>query len=117
MTRPQGSQGRTAKILREMRTGAEYRESLRDGRKVWVVGEGLIDDVTVHPATRAMVDEYVAWYDRHSDPAWQHALLAPPGAGDARRARVGLFPCGARPPTCARWAAATPPRSSSRPAT
>lgn len=49
-----------------MRTGAEYREALRDGRRVWVMGEGLIDDVTVHPATRAMVDEYAAWYDLSS---------------------------------------------------
>ena len=54
-----------------MRTGAEYREALRDGRRVWVIGEGLVEDVTVHPATRATVDEYVAWYDRHFDPAWQ----------------------------------------------
>ena len=46
-----------------MRTGAEYRAALRDGRRVWVLGEGLIEDVTSHPATRAMVDEYVAWYD------------------------------------------------------
>jgi aromatic ring hydroxylase len=60
-----------------MRTGAEYREALRDGRRVWVMGEGLIDDVTVHPATRAIVDEYVAWHDRHSDPEWQDVLLAP----------------------------------------
>ncbi len=58
-----------------LRTGAEYRESLRDGRKVWVLGEGAVDDVTTHPATRAMVDEYVAWYDRHFDPAWQDTLL------------------------------------------
>jgi aromatic ring hydroxylase len=63
-----------------MRTGANYRESLRDGRKVWVMGEGEVDDVTTHPATRAMVDEYVAWYDRHLDPAWQDLLLAPPDA-------------------------------------
>lgn len=62
-----------------MRTGSEYREALRDGRRVWVVGEGLIEDVTVHPATRAMVDEYVAWYDRHFDPAWQDAVMTPPG--------------------------------------
>jgi aromatic ring hydroxylase len=54
-----------------MRTGAEYREALRDGRRVWVIGEGLIDDVTVHPATRATVDEYAAWYDRHFDPEWR----------------------------------------------
>jgi 4-hydroxyphenylacetate 3-monooxygenase len=68
-----------------MRTGAEYREALRDGRRVWIMGEGLVEDVTVHPATRAMVDEYVAWYDRHFDPAWQDVVLSAPDA-DGRRA-------------------------------
>jgi aromatic ring hydroxylase len=63
-----------------MRTGAEYREALRDGRNVWVLGEGPIDDVTVHPATRAVVEEYVAWYDRHFDAKWQDTLLTPPNA-------------------------------------
>src|ERR1700740_2935430 len=58
-----------------MRTGAEYRAALCDGRRVWVMGEGLIDDVTTHPATRAMVDEYVAWYDRLSDPVWTPVVL------------------------------------------
>jgi 4-hydroxyphenylacetate 3-monooxygenase len=67
-----------------MRTGAEYREALRDGRRVWVMGEGLVEDVTLHPATRAMVEEYVAWYDRHHDPAWQDVVLAPPGPGGER---------------------------------
>jgi aromatic ring hydroxylase len=62
-----------------MRTGAEYRKALQDGRRVWIVGEGRIDDVTVHPATRAMVDEYVAWHDRHFDPAWRDVLLGPAG--------------------------------------
>jgi aromatic ring hydroxylase len=65
-----------------MRTGAEYREALRDGRRVWVMGEGLIDDVTTHPATRAMVDEYAAWYERHADPAWTDTVLAAPAAGE-----------------------------------
>ena len=60
-----------------MRTGAEYKESLRDGRDVWVLGEGSVADVTTHPATAAMVDEYVAWYDRHFDPEWQDVLLTP----------------------------------------
>jgi aromatic ring hydroxylase len=58
-----------------LRTGNEYREALRDGRDVWVVGEGRIDDVTTHPATRAMVDEYVAWYDRQNDPAWADLIF------------------------------------------
>ena len=67
-----------------MRTGGEYRDALRDGRRIWVVGEGLIEDVTVHPATRAMVDEYAAWYDRHHDPEWREVLLTPPDASGAR---------------------------------
>src|SRR5262245_63963613 len=67
-----------------MRTGTDYRKSLRDGRRVWILGEGLIDDVTTHPATRATVDEYVAWYDRHDDPAWREVLLTPPDARGKR---------------------------------
>ena len=68
-----------------MRTGAEYRESLRDGRNVWVMGEGPVDDVTTHPATAAMVEEYVAWYDRHFDPDWQDVLLTEAGVNGTRR--------------------------------
>jgi len=67
-----------------MRTGAEYRHALRDGRKVWVVGEGWIDDVAEHPATRGVVDEYVAWYDRHFDSDCQDVVLTPPDAGAER---------------------------------
>ena len=67
-----------------MRTGAEYREALHDGRRVWVLGEGLVEDVTSHPATRAVVDEYAAWYDRHFDPAWQDVVLTPPDANGDR---------------------------------
>jgi aromatic ring hydroxylase len=62
-----------------MRTGAEYRDALRDGRVVYVMGEGRVDDVTTHPATAAVVEEYVAWYDRHRDPAWAETLLRPDG--------------------------------------
>jgi aromatic ring hydroxylase len=61
-----------------MRTGAEYREALHNGRKVWIIGEGWIDDVTEHPATRGVVEEYVAWYDRHFDPQWQDIVLTLP---------------------------------------
>jgi len=67
-----------------VRTGSEYRESLRDGRRVWVIGEGLIEDVTVHPATRPMVEEYVTWYDRHHDPDWQDVVLGPPDTRGVR---------------------------------
>jgi aromatic ring hydroxylase len=68
-----------------MRTGAEYRAALRDGRRLWVLGECLIEDVTTHPATRAMVDEYVAWYDLHFDPEWTDVLFSPADAEGPRR--------------------------------
>ena len=68
-----------------MRTGAEYRESLRDGRDVWLVGEGAVTDVTTHPSTSGMVEEYVAWYDRHFDADWQDVLLTEADAKGERR--------------------------------
>lgn len=73
-----------------MRTGSDYRQALRDGRQVYILGEGLVEDVTTHPATQPMVDEYVAWYDRHFDPAWQDVVLTPPD-GAAERFPVGYM--------------------------
>ena len=35
-----------------IRTGDEYRESIRDGREVWIDGE-RVADVTTHPAVQA----------------------------------------------------------------
>lgn len=75
-----------------MRTGADYRESVRDGRNVWVIGEGRIDDITTHPATSAMVQEYVDWYDRHADPAWQDRLCTAPDAAGQRIPFASLLP-------------------------
>ena len=40
-----------------MRTGADYREKLRDGRRVWVLGEGLVEDVTCLLYTSDAADE------------------------------------------------------------
>jgi aromatic ring hydroxylase len=51
---------------------------------VWIVGEGAVEDVTVHPATRGTVDEYVAWYDRHLDPEWADVVLGPADAQGER---------------------------------
>jgi len=63
-----------------MRTGADYRKSLRDGRKVWVLNSGPVEDVVTHPTTSAMVEEYVTWYDRHFDPAWRETLVCADGS-------------------------------------
>ncbi|HZQ27996.1 MAG TPA: 4-hydroxyphenylacetate 3-hydroxylase N-terminal domain-containing protein [Acidimicrobiales bacterium] len=44
------------------RTGAEYLESLRDGRHVVIDGE-RVDDVTTHPAFRRSVQSFARLYD------------------------------------------------------
>jgi 4-hydroxyphenylacetate 3-monooxygenase len=51
-----------------MRTGADYLESLRDGRVVYV-GNERVDDVTEHPAFRAAARTYASLYDLKADPA------------------------------------------------
>lgn len=45
-----------------IRTGSEYRESIRDGRQVWIDGE-KVDDVTAHPAFKPIVDVRAGIYD------------------------------------------------------
>ena len=45
-----------------IRTGAQYREGLRDGREVWVDGQ-RVADVTVHPALKPIIDIRARMYD------------------------------------------------------
>jgi 4-hydroxyphenylacetate 3-monooxygenase len=45
-----------------IRTGEEYRESLRDGRAVWIDGE-QVPDVPTHPAFKPIVDARARIYD------------------------------------------------------
>ena len=45
-----------------IRTGKEYKESLADGREVWIDGERVVD-VTTHPAFRPIVDVRARIYD------------------------------------------------------
>ena len=45
-----------------IRTGEEYRESLRDGRAVWIDGE-QVQDVPTHPAFKPIVDARARIYD------------------------------------------------------
>ena len=50
-----------------IRTGDQYRESIRDGREVWIDGE-KVDDVTTHPAFKPIVDIRARIYDlAHED--------------------------------------------------
>src|SRR6185295_8712941 len=45
-----------------IRTGDEYRESIRDGRAVWIDGD-RVDDVPSHPAFKPIVDARARIYD------------------------------------------------------
>ncbi len=50
-----------------IRNGDNYRESIRDGREVWIGGE-RVKDVTVHPAFKPVVDLRARLYDMaHAD--------------------------------------------------
>jgi 4-hydroxyphenylacetate 3-monooxygenase len=50
-----------------IRTGQEYRDSLRDGRQVWIDG-GRVKDVTTHPSFKPIVDVRARIYDlAHED--------------------------------------------------
>jgi 4-hydroxyphenylacetate 3-monooxygenase len=51
-----------------IRTGEQYRESIRDGREVWINGE-RVTDVTTHPSFRPLVDIRARIYDMAHDPA------------------------------------------------
>src|SRR4051794_33799504 len=56
-----------------LRTGAEYRESIRDGREVWMNGE-CVKDVTTHPAFKPLVDARARIYDMAHEEQYEHVM-------------------------------------------
>jgi 4-hydroxyphenylacetate 3-monooxygenase len=54
-----------------IRTGQQYRDSIRDGRQVWIDGE-RVNNVTTHPMFRPLVDIRARMYDM------QHEALHAP---------------------------------------
>ncbi|MBV8575631.1 MAG: 4-hydroxyphenylacetate 3-hydroxylase family protein [Acetobacteraceae bacterium] len=56
-----------------IRTGEQYRDSIRDGRRVWINGE-RVKDVTAHPMFRPLVDVRARIYDMQHDPRFADAL-------------------------------------------
>ncbi|MER7334119.1 MULTISPECIES: 4-hydroxyphenylacetate 3-hydroxylase N-terminal domain-containing protein [unclassified Micromonospora] len=61
-------------------TGAEYLESLRDGREIYLYGE-RIDDVTRHPAFANPARMTARLYDALHDPARRDVVTAPTDSG------------------------------------
>jgi len=56
-----------------IRTGEEYRASIRDGREVWIDGE-RVADVPSHPAVKPLVDIRARIYDLAHEPATQEVM-------------------------------------------
>ncbi|MFY9762832.1 MAG: 4-hydroxyphenylacetate 3-hydroxylase N-terminal domain-containing protein, partial [Xanthobacteraceae bacterium] len=63
-------------------TGAEYLESLRDGREVYVYGE-RVKDVTTHPAFRNAARSIARLYDALHDDKTKSILTCPTDTGSS----------------------------------
>ncbi|HVH75717.1 MAG TPA: 4-hydroxyphenylacetate 3-hydroxylase N-terminal domain-containing protein [Stellaceae bacterium] len=61
-------------------TGAEYIESLKDGREVYIDGE-RVEDVTTHSAFRNSVRSIARLYDALHDPERREVLTCPTDTG------------------------------------
>lgn len=59
-----------------IRSGAEYRESLRDGRSIYVNGE-RVTDVTAYPPFQGAINTLAMLYDLQHDPQHQSLLTYP----------------------------------------
>jgi 4-hydroxyphenylacetate 3-monooxygenase len=56
-----------------IRTGEQYRDSIRDGRQVWINGE-RVNDVTTHPMFKPIVDIRARIYDMAHEKATQDVM-------------------------------------------
>lgn len=64
-----------------IRTGDEYRDSIRDGRQIWINGE-TVADVTSHPAFKPLVDIRARIYDMQHDPETRDVMCFSEGDED-----------------------------------
>ncbi len=56
-----------------IRTGAQYRDSIRDGREVYINGE-RVKDVTTHPMFKPLVDIRARIYDMQHEAQFRHIM-------------------------------------------
>jgi 4-hydroxyphenylacetate 3-monooxygenase len=74
---------------RKLRSAADYRESLRDGRRVYYRGEQVLD-VTTHPVFKHAVNHTCLDFEMAEDERYSDLAVAPdrsrnPCGKDARR--------------------------------
>ncbi|MET0447282.1 MAG: 4-hydroxyphenylacetate 3-hydroxylase N-terminal domain-containing protein [Aeromicrobium sp.] len=75
-----------------MLTGQEYKDSLKDGRKVYFQGR-QIEDFATEPALGVPMDNVAAGYDKHysSDPDAMNPIIAPPTSPDELRDKIPVL--------------------------
>lgn len=61
-----------------IRTGQQYKDSIRDGRRIWVNGE-RVDDVTAHPQFKPLVDIRARIFDMQHEAAHQDIMTTVEG--------------------------------------
>jgi aromatic ring hydroxylase len=74
-----------------IRRGEEYLESLRDGRRLWLMGQ-RVEDVTTHPLLAGCARSVAAVYDLQHDPTHQDLLTMPSPATGQRVSLAYLLP-------------------------
>ena len=66
-----------------LRSGEEYRESIRDGREVHINGE-RVEDVPSHPAFKPIVDARARMYDMAHEARYRDILSYEADGGNER---------------------------------
>jgi aromatic ring hydroxylase len=74
-----------------IRRGEEYLESLRDGRRLWLMGQ-RVEDVTAHPALAGCAHSVAAVYDLQHEPAHHELLTMPSPSSGQPVSRAYLLP-------------------------
>lgn len=69
-----------------IRTGNQYRDSLRDGRRIWINGE-RVNDVTTHPMFKPLVDIRARIYDMAHEAKYRDVMTYEEGG---ERYAIGL---------------------------
>jgi len=78
MTTTTGTASPPKAVRGHLRTESEYRESLRDGRRVFYRGE-QVSDVTTHPVFSHAVDHAALDYRMAEDPRYRHLAVTEDG--------------------------------------
>ncbi|MHA1529385.1 MAG: 4-hydroxyphenylacetate 3-hydroxylase family protein [Alphaproteobacteria bacterium] len=73
-----------------IRTGTEYRDSLRDNREIFIDGE-RVSDITTHPSFKPLVDIRARIYDMQHAPATREVMTVKSEAGEGKAGEINAI--------------------------